>query len=335
MPATKTWTKGTRSAIHGPSSLASAATKVDRCISQTRIGKRCLRKVAPTKGRGEPNQLCRFHLAKANGEMASRTPGTRTDGMSNPDNLTGPTPLEMSKNGIATDIKKKVARRMAETAPSEEDWAAEAFRGNSFAGSKTRAVTNYVVNAQAKKALSKIGLDPSPGFDPKTALLATVESSWRQMKVFEAMLSSIPEDDWSHLGVVPIPGMPSTARGARIEVLQRFLGEATKNASRISKLAIDAGIEERLVRIAEEQSALIADTVRAGVLAALASLTGALRLPKETQELALEAALGAAAGKLRALASGDPLDEAGGTSEGVAVRVLERPIEEGELNAGK
>lgn len=192
-------------------------------------------------------------------------------------------------------------------------------------------LTQFVINVQAKAALAKIGLEPSPGFDPKTALMATVESSWRQQRAWEAMLASVPEEDFAHIGVVPIPGQMATSRGARIEIIQKFLGESTKNAARVSKLAIDAGIEERLVRLAEEQSALIADTVKAAILAAVAALASQLRLDPTSITAAQDRALGAAAGHLRMLAAGGQ-----DIVEGIAVRVGQSdphaPPTEGKTN---
>jgi hypothetical protein len=119
------------------------------------------------------------------------------------------------------------------------------------------------------------------------------------------MLASVPEDDWSQVGTVPIPGLLSSQRGSRIEVIQKNLSEATKVAARMSKLAIDAGIEERLVRLAEEQSALIADTVRAGVIAAIGALEAQGLISPAMASQAQEAALVSAATHLRLLAAGN------------------------------
>lgn len=183
--------------------------------------------------------------------------------------------------------------------------AAEAERQGSQVGKAItrrarQSVTSWVLDQQARDALAKLGKTERVT-DPKQVLMDTVRSAWRQRQVWEAMLNSIPDADWSQLGSIPIPGLPGTARGARIEVIQRNLAEATKTASRASKLAIDAGIEERLVRLAEEQSALIADTVRAGIIAAIASL--GLSGPAESK--AMEIALGRAATHLRQLSAGE------------------------------
>jgi len=166
--------------------------------------------------------------------------------------------------------------------------------------------SNFVVTEQARDALRRLGLptesDPSSPhrFDPKQVLLDTVHSAWRQRQIWEEMLHAIPPEDWSQVGIPPIPGVERTSKGARIEVISKYLGEATKVAARTSKLAIDAGIEERLVKLAEEQSALIADTVRAGVIAAI----GSLHLSPLAEAAAISTALGSAANHLRALAAG-------------------------------
>lgn len=173
------------------------------------------------------------------------------------------------------------------------------------------SASRFVLNEQSRDALRRLG-QPDNVTDPKQALMDTVRSAWRQRQVWEAMLNAIPEEDWSHVGEVPIPGVPYTAIGARIEIIQKNLGEATKTAARSSKLAIDAGIEERLVRLAEEQAALIADTVRAGLIAGI----GALHLSPAAEQAAIEMAVGQAATHLRALAAGD-----GMIFEGIAEEV--------------
>lgn len=198
----------------------------------------------------------------------------------------------------------------------KEEIQIEAVAGQGQRSSMSKQVqrnaTKFVLNLQAREALKKLGIEERVT-DPKQVLMDTVRSAWRQRQVWEAMLNSVPEEDWSSLGDIPIPGRPATARGARIEIIQKFLGEATKNASRASKLAIDAGIEERLVRLAEEQAALIADTVRAGLIAGI----GSLHLSPAAEALALQAAVGSAATHLRTLAAGDEK-----IIEGIAVEVL-------------
>lgn len=180
------------------------------------------------------------------------------------------------------------------------------------------SATQYVINQQSKAALEKLGVETAEITDPKRVLLDSVNSAWRQRQVWEGMLAAIPQDDWAHVGEPPEPGLPYTAKGARIEVIQKLLGEATKTAARVSKLALDAGIEERIVRLAEEQAALIADTVRAGIIAAI----GSLNLSKEAEASAIEAALGRASQKLMELAAGgEQIVEAVSSTRKVPVEV--------------
>lgn len=200
----------------------------------------------------------------------------------------------------------------ARTGPLEPEDAARRMVTKALTFDQRQAVSTFVLNEQAKAALQRLGLQVGRT-DPKVTLLDAVRSSWQQAQVWEAMMASVPPEDWEQVGKVPIPGSLDSARGARIETIQRFLTESTKVAARTSKLAIDAGIEERLVRLAEEQSALIADTVRAGLIAGI----GSLRLSASAEAAAIEMAIGQAATHLRALAAGQP----GEIYEGIAVRV--------------
>lgn len=167
-----------------------------------------------------------------------------------------------------------------------------------------RAINKFVIDEQARAALSKLGKPLSANFDPKVVLLDTVNTAWRTRQVWEALLAGVPEDDWRYIGTPPIPGMPEFSKGARIEFIQKALDQSTKAAARISKLAIDAGIEERLVRLAEEQSALIADTVRAAVIAAVQALLTTKAIHQDIYEATLNEALQAAATSLRQIESG-------------------------------
>lgn len=176
----------------------------------------------------------------------------------------------------------------------------------------SKNLSKFVINEQSRLMLQRLG-DPRArtATDPRQTLLDAVASSWRQAQVWEQMLSAVPPEDWEYVGVTPVPGSLGSAKGARIEAMQKYLGEATKSAARISKLAIDAGIEERLVRIAEEQAAMIAGTVKAGIIAAMVSLVRSLKLSPKAEAEALDAALGSAAVHLRQLAAGLATDEAG------------------------
>lgn len=260
-----------------------------KCIKITKLGRRCTRDAI---GR---SKLCKSHKAIADNQAALAEERKRpwADNETNnarrktsaakfgPDAPTGkasPTPTGIMRGGITTQVKKE---------------------------GKRRALGNFVINEQARAALAKLGNpNAKTATDPRQTLLDTVASAWRQQQVWEQMLALVPEEDWAFVGMTPVPGSQNSAKGARIEAIQKYLGEATKSAARISKLAIDAGIEERLVRLAEEQSAMIADTVKAGILAAMAALVRELRLSVPVQDRIYAEAIGAAATHLRLLEAG-------------------------------
>lgn len=262
-----------------------------RCIRITKTtGKRCRRDAI---GR---TKLCKSHKALAEAEAATKAAEAangESDGFEDgeeqgtgPANPANPTPEGIARGGAMTKTKKEAARNLGK----------------------------FVINEQARTALTKLGRhDAATATDPRQTLLDMVASAWRQQQVWEQMLAAVPDDDWQFVGVTPVPGSQLSAKGARIEAIQKYLGDATKAAARISKLAIDAGIEERLVRLAEEQSAMLADTVKAGILAAMAILIRELRIKPAVAERVLAEALGSAAHHLQLLAAGaeqDPEDPA-------------------------
>lgn len=280
-----------------------------KCVQLTRLGKRCTRDAI---GR---SKLCKSHkdqaeakaaLANENKKERHTTDESRAEHLAKlagPDGdrlrQAQPTPAGIVRGGAATSVQKEAKRR-------------------SQAGLGT-----FVINEQSRLALAKLGNpNAKTATDPRQTLLDTVASAWRQQQVWEQMLALVPEEDWQYVGMIPVPGSTLSAKGARIEAIQKYLGEATKSAARISKLAIDAGIEERLVRLAEEQSAMIADTVKAGILAAMAAVMREVRLSKAQHDTILDEALGSAATHLRLLAAGGQPEEFGEpTSEGQFVEV--------------
>jgi hypothetical protein len=279
-----------------PSRLKAPRTpEEDTCIALNKHGKRCRRK--PSRKNG----LCKLHEQIA----AAKAAGTYDDSVGSGGTAPDPSANDLSKAGLTTSMRRK-QRQVADG----ELTVAEAF---GYPETK-----QFVLTEQARDALKKLGAPLDAGKDPKLTLLSMVSSAHHQAQIWEAMLMSVPDSDWELVGTPPIPGIPATAGGARIEVIQKHLSDATAKAARISDLAIKAGIAERMVRLAEEQSMLIADTVRAATIAAI----GTLRLPAEAEKAAIDAALGAAAYHLRALAAGDkPI------LDGIAVNVSESPLE--------
>ncbi len=267
-----------------------------KCTFPTQTGRPC------PKPPGLGGKICNYH--KGYIERRAADPSSSRSHV---------TPLTAQQGGHAKRItgtarlvEKMAVERAAEIKADEDrrDPIAPRKRGDPRPRSSTGT---FVVNALARDALAKLGthIDPTIGLhvDPKQILLDSVSSAWRQRQVWEAMLNSVPEEDWAMVGSIPVPGSVPSARGSRIEAIQKHLSEATKTAARTSKLAIDAGIEERIVKLAEEQSALIADTVRAALQAGILALVASGFLTKANEPAALEAALTNAASRLRVLAS--------------------------------
>jgi hypothetical protein len=274
------------------------------CIQMsTRSGRRCKRYT--TSG----SRLCSLHKGMAQGRLFAQS---------------GPGANGSNKGGQAH--KAKLEAEEIERAEADPDNRREGRSRISDNRMKAyTSATSLVISENARNALVKLGspLSAQDKVDPRQALLDAVRSAVRQREVWESMLTAVPYDDWQYVGVPSIPGSLLSSRGARIEVIQKNLSEATKNASRIAKMAIDAGIEERLVRLAEEQSALIADTVKAAVIAAIASLH--LSLTKEAATI--NSALGAAAVHLRLLAQAPANAAPNEIIEGIAVEMDNRPFE--------
>lgn len=108
--------------------------------------------------------------------------------------------------------------------------------------------------------LAELELDAS-GRDPVDALLDAVHRCWAMAKVLGALTGGLstsagsPDAMWgpNHLG----DGAP--------HVLTTMYGQWLERAARASKLAIDAGVEERRVQLAERVGAVMVDVLR-GVL---------------------------------------------------------------------
>lgn len=257
------------------------------CSAINSLNKRPCKRKATTRRNG----FCRLHLQIAAQKAAGTYDPTLGTGGHQPD----PSRTDQISGGITKALRREAAQAAA-------------------TGKLTPTQANNVyVTERAKQALDKLGQSTDlNSLDPKLVLLDMVHTAHQQVMLWKAMLMGTPDADWALVGTPPIPGVPSTAGGARIEAIQKHLDAAIKNAAKISATAISAGLSERMVRLAEEQSALIADTVRASVIAAI----GSLRLSPAAEQSAIDAALGAAANHLRSLSVG-----ANTVVDGVAVAI--------------
>jgi hypothetical protein len=168
-------------------------------------------------------KLCRFHIEVASGQAnaasASRKAANRNPAIAKAGTRGGgpiPRVVDLTKASMTTHLVNKA-----------------------------KSATAYVIDYQARQALEKLrnpaALDQT--VDPRMVLLDSVNSAWRQRQVWEAMLASVPDEDYAHIGEIPLPGgfgghgdhfelANPSARGARIEAIQKMLSEATKIAAR-------------------------------------------------------------------------------------------------------
>ena len=89
---------------------------------------------------------------------------------------------------------------------------------------------------------------------PVEALLDALRRTWAMTNVLGSMVGGLGTDALygpDHLG------------DARPHVLTEMYAQWLDRAARASKLALDAGVDERRVRIAEDQARVIVDTFRA------------------------------------------------------------------------
>jgi len=147
-------------------------------------------------------------------------------------------------------------------------------------GGNTPAGNKYAARKYAEKLLGRererFGGNPELVGDisPAEALLEEVRRSVALVRWLEQRIamwqydSATPEEQlgWERLGGLPAL-MAETARGASSFTDERewlmIYREERKHMASISKMAIDAGVQERLVRLAEDQGRLLASAIQA------------------------------------------------------------------------
>jgi len=122
--------------------------------------------------------------------------------------------------------------------------------------------------------LQKLGekVEPWERIDPREALLDVVQQAYTLKSALEFLIKDLSESDIKGVGatmtidtedgqiVVPHSG------GAKSVVRMKLYNEALDRCAKVSKMALDVGIEERLVRLAEKQSEVIAMVIRKAVI---------------------------------------------------------------------
>lgn len=150
---------------------------------------------------------------------------------------------------------------------------------------------------KAVAAIRAIKVDPTMK-DPRDALLETVSICAQMRDGILELIKALEPEDYERIGELQSPGMasifPDASRGARAEILLNMLAEWTMNTAKAAKLALDAGVEERLVKLAEQQNKIIVEAVIGGLIDA--------SVPTELRE-PIRAAI---ANRLRLLAHNTP-----------------------------
>lgn len=131
------------------------------------------------------------------------------------------------------------------------------------------AAERRVQQAYAERAVATYGLPRD--VDPHTALAEEVARTAGHVAWLGAKIAELEDDDlvWGvtaqdDKGATEFPGTDTTSE-AKPNVWVKLYQDERAHLTRVAKAAVDAGVEERRVQIAEQQGELIARVIR-GVL---------------------------------------------------------------------
>jgi hypothetical protein len=130
---------------------------------------------------------------------------------------------------------------------------------------------------KAVSALRKLGekVEPWERVDPREALLDVVHQAFTYKDALQFLINDLSEKDVDGIGKMMtiesgVEGVGAIqvphAGGAKSVVRMKMFEAALDRCARISKMALDAGIEERYVKLAERQSEIVAEVIRASVV---------------------------------------------------------------------
>lgn len=154
------------------------------------------------------------------------------------------------------------------------------FHGGSTPAGEKSAARNYGREwIQRQKTQEELqaqfgGSHLSITLSPEEALLEEVRRSVAMVRFLEERIGTwqyaaapqSAQEEWPHLGGLPIL-MGETSRGAATFTDERewlmLYREERKHSAQVSSLAINAGLAERMVRIAENQGQILASVIRA------------------------------------------------------------------------
>lgn len=133
------------------------------------------------------------------------------------------------------------------------------------------------IEADLTKLLKKVGAAGQAHRDPREVLLDTVTRAHQMVAVLDSMIQEFTAEDMELLGyegdieVVAVGRVataiptPKALKASHIKAVLDLHGKWVAEAARISKATVSAGIEDRLVRLAEQQSRVVADVIRATI----------------------------------------------------------------------
>mgnify|MGYP001026058986 CR=1 FL=1 len=147
-------------------------------------------------------------------------------------------------------------------------------------GGSTPNHTNAARTERARRAVATYGLPRD--IDPAKALLEEVHRTaghvaWLAAKIAESDEDSLvwgPAEE-TEKSATPVPGT-DTKHAARPNVWLDLYQRERTHLVRVSKAALDAGINERLVKLAEQQGTMLAEIIRRSAEALLAETTALL-----------------------------------------------------------
>lgn len=205
-------------------------------------------------------------------------------------------------------------------APLKNDVVCKMHGGGTAVAARRQEVNSQIALTVA--ALKKLGVDVVQR-DPREVLLEQVYNSAAMAQALAGLVRDLEERHLKAIGdidyistdegVVPVPDPEGSVASARLELYAQWIDRA----ARVAKMALDAGIEERLVRLAEGQATVVVQTIR-NVLSQL-SLTPE-QMSKAVQLAASEFRL-LAARPVPQLAQGA---DAGKQTDGPAVSEIEQ-----------
>lgn len=147
-------------------------------------------------------------------------------------------------------------------------------------GGSTATHISAARTEQARRAVATYGLPRD--IDPAAALLEEVHRTaghvaWLGERIRELDESALAwgPTEVAEKTATEFPGVDSK-EAARPSVWLDLYHRERTHLVRVSKAALDAGISERLVRLAEQQGAMLAEVIRRSAEALLAEVTGLL-----------------------------------------------------------